>query len=147
MCFNAYMEHLIKQLREGGYSCVIRQGGVIRTFTERGVNDLYRLLSEEPEFLRNAEVADKVIGKAAAAIMAIGGVKKVHTGVISESAYDLLVRSGIEISFDKKVAYIINRTQSDRCPLEKLCADASTPQECIPLIDAFIKKQKKLLHV
>ena len=117
MCFNAYMEHLIKQLREGGYSCVIRQGGVIRTFTERGVNDLYRLLSEEPEFLRNAEVADKVIGKAAAAIMAIGGVKKVHTGVISESAYDLLVRSGIEISFDKKVAYIINRTQTDRCPL------------------------------
>ena len=88
-----------------------------------------------------------VIGKAAAAIMAIGGVKKVHTGVISESAYDLLVRSGIEISFDKKVAYIINRTQTDRCPLEKLCADASTPQECIPLIDAFIKKQKKLLHV
>ena len=141
MCFNAYMELLIKQLREGGYSCVIRQGGVIRTFTERGVNDLYRLLSEEPEFFRNAEVADKVIGKAAAAIMAIGGVKKVHTGVISESAYDLLVRSGI------KVAYIINRTQTDRCPLEKLCADASTPQECIPLIDAFIKKQKKLLHV
>ena len=139
MCFNAYMELLIKQLREGGYSCVIRQGGVIRTFTERGVNDLYRLLSEEPEFFRNAEVADKV--------MAIGGVKKVHTGVISESAYDLLVRSGIEISFDKKVAYIINRTQTDRCPLEKLCADASTPQECIPLIDAFIKKQKKLLHV
>ena len=103
MCFNAYMELLIKQLREGGYSCVIRQGGVIRTFTERGVNDLYRLLSEEPEFLRNAEVADKVIGKAAAAIMAIGGVKKVHTGVISESAYDLLVRSGIEISFDKRL--------------------------------------------
>lgn len=70
------MEHLIKQLREGGYSCVIRQGGVIRTFTERGVNDLYRLLTEEPKFLRNAEVADKVIGKAAAAIMAARRSKK-----------------------------------------------------------------------
>ena len=147
MCFNACMEQRTRQLREGGYSCVIRQGGVIRTFTERGVNDLYRLLTKEPEFLRNAEVADKVIGKAAAAIMAAGGVKRVHTGIISESAYDLLVRSGIEISFDKKVAYIINRTQTDRCPLEKLCADASTPQECIPLIDAFVKKQKKLFHV
>lgn len=147
MCFNACMEQLTRQLREGGYSCVIRQGGVIRTFTERGVNDLYRLLTKEPEFLRNAEVADKVIGKAAAAIMAAGGVKRVHTGIISESAYDLLVRSGIEISFDKKVAYIINRTQTDRCPLEKLCADASTPQECIPLIDTFVKKQKKLFHV
>ena len=45
------MEELINLLHTGGYSCVIDNEGKIRTFTQRGVADLYDLLTREPEFL------------------------------------------------------------------------------------------------
>ena len=48
-------------------SCVVRNGDTIRIFRERGVRDLWRLLHEEPELLDGAFVADKVVGKGAAA--------------------------------------------------------------------------------
>ena len=52
-------------------SCVIRNGSDMRVFYERGVKDLYRLLKEVPGLLRGAFVADKVVGKAAAALFGI----------------------------------------------------------------------------
>lgn len=51
---------------------MIANGDRIRTFTRRGVADLYDLLVQEPEFLHGASVADKVIGKAAASLMVLG---------------------------------------------------------------------------
>lgn len=61
---------------------MIANGDRIRTFTRRGVADLYDLLVQEPEFLHGAFVADKVIGKAAASLMVLGGVRQVYTRTI-----------------------------------------------------------------
>lgn len=57
------MEKLIRLLHEGNYSLVVAHGE-IRTFSGRGVSDLYALSGEDPGFLRGASVADKVVGKA-----------------------------------------------------------------------------------
>lgn len=42
------MEELINLLHTGGYSCTIANKGEIRTFTQRGVADIYDLLTQEP---------------------------------------------------------------------------------------------------
>ena len=75
------MDELIRLLHEGGYSCVIRKEE-IRTFTQRGVADLYDLLNQHPVFLHGAQVADKVVGKAAAALMVLGGTETGQVGVL-----------------------------------------------------------------
>lgn len=67
-------QNLLDYLFTEKCSCVIRQANEIRVFHERGVKDLYRLLREEPGFLKDSFIADKV-GKAAAAWMIGGGVK------------------------------------------------------------------------
>ena len=72
------MEELINLLHTGGYSCTIANGGKIRTFTQRGVADLYDLLTQEPEFLKGALIADKVVGKGAAALMILGGIRIIY---------------------------------------------------------------------
>ena len=119
-------------------SCVIRNGDEIRLFRERGVKDLFRLLREEPQFLGGAFVADKVVGKAAAALMVLGGVEEVFADVISRPARELLERARIRVEYTLEVPHIINRTQTDRCPLEKRCSDAATAEACLPLIEAFV---------
>ena len=68
------MRRLTEILHGGGWSLVV-DNGAIRTFSGRGVSDLYGLLTREPETLRGASVADKVVGKGAAALMVLGGVK------------------------------------------------------------------------
>ena len=70
-------EALIESLFTHKYSCVIRNGDEIRVFRGRGVKDLYRLLRDDRRFLDGAFVADKVVGKAAAALMILGGVREV----------------------------------------------------------------------
>lgn len=67
------MEDIIRLLHEGKHSLVVSNGEV-RTFDKRGVADLYALLREDSEFLKGASVADKVVGKAAAALMILGEV-------------------------------------------------------------------------
>ncbi len=88
------MEKLIRLLHEGNYSLVVAHGE-IRTFSGRGVSDLYALSGEDPGFLRGASVADKVVGKAAAALMIVAGVSELHADVISRPALDLLAGSGV----------------------------------------------------
>ena len=96
---------------------MIAHGDRIRTFTRRGVADLYDLLVQEPEFLHGASVADKVIGKAAASLMILGGVRQVYT--------------------------IINRDHTGWCPLEQASRDLQSAKEIFPVIEKFISSQRK----
>ena len=62
-------QEIINRLFAEQCSCIICNNHEIRLFHERGVKDIYRLLKEEPDFLNGSFIADKVIGKAAAALM------------------------------------------------------------------------------
>lgn len=123
-------------------SCVISHGNDTRIFRERGVKDLYRLFKEEPEFLRDAFIADKVIGKGAAALLVLGGIGEVYSDVISDAACQLLEEAGIPTHTACRVPHIINRTQTDRCPLEKRCDGLQTAADCLPAIEEFIARMK-----
>ncbi len=136
------MEDIINLLHSGGYSCVVQNGTEVRPFTRRGVTDLYDLLQHDSVFMNGACVADKVIGKAAAALMILGGVKHVYTDIISQSAFDLFQRTKVEVDFVRIVPYIENRDKSGWCPLEKLTFSAETPEEIFPLIREFITSLK-----
>lgn len=134
------MEEIIELLHREQCSCVIANGD-IRTFRQRGVADLYELLNREPEFLQGASIADKVIGKAAAALMVLGGVKEIYADVISEPALALLQEAAVKVSFGQAVDHIINRTQTGWCPLETICYQIKSAPEILPLIREFIERK------
>lgn len=136
-------QELITQLHALQCSCIIRNNGTTRTFHERGVKDLHRLLMQEPEILSGASLADKVVGKGAAALMIAGEVAWVYADVISQAAMELFEQSRIEVQYGEIVPNIINRAGTDICPVEKLCRDCKTAAECLPLIDKFIKEMSR----
>ncbi len=139
--YDGILHELRARLRTEGCSCVIRNGDQTRSFHERGVRDLYGLLLREPGFLRGACVADKVIGKGAAALLVLGGVRAIHAGVISQAALELLHPTGIAVVYERVVPHIVNRTKTGWCPVEDLCRDAATAEECLPRIGAFLQAQ------
>lgn len=129
---------LIETLRREQCSCVIANGDSVTICRDRGVKDLYRILLDEPAKLRGARIADKVVGKGAAALMALGGVDGVYAGVISRPALALLAEASIETLHGTVADNIINRAGTGICPVEALCAPCATPAECLPLIGRFL---------
>lgn len=140
---HAVPQSLIDLLRTERCSCVIGRADSIVICHERGVMDLLRLLETSPCELDGACVADKVVGKGAAALMILGGVSAVYADVISRAALELLAGAGIPAGFGECVDAIINRAGSGVCPVETLCRDCATAGECLPLIRDFVRQLNK----
>ncbi len=134
------MKELIDLLHSGGYSCVIANEGKKYTFTQRGVADLYYLLTQKPALLKGALIADKVVGKGAAALMILGGIKELYTDVVSSDALSLFQTSDVKVSFAQEVLFIWNRTRTARCPVETLCRNEQSAAAILPLIRDFLKQ-------
>lgn len=134
---------LVKALKDGANTLVISNNGQTHSYRERGVATLFRLLSESPETLNGALLADKVIGKGAAALMILGGVRLVYGEVVSQPAVELFKNSGVEFYCGLTVRNIANRAGTGICPVETLCAPCLTAEECLPLIAAFIASMKR----
>ncbi|MCQ2193516.1 MAG: DUF1893 domain-containing protein [Paludibacteraceae bacterium] len=130
----------IDLLHRGDFSLVMMKDEYVRTFTQRGVADLYGLLTEDPAYMQGSLVADKVVGKGAASLMVLGGVREVYADVISEPALETLRKGGVLVTYKQLVPFIENRDKTGWCPVETLCRDAKTPQEALPLIADFLEK-------
>lgn len=135
------MKELIKILFNGNYSCVIHNKRT-RSFYRKGIIDLYSLLRDEPSFLDGAAVADRVVGKAAATLMILGGVSSVFTDVISLPALILLREARIDTDFCLLVPFIQNTDKTDWCPLEKVCYDENSPGKIFRIIELHANQDK-----
>lgn len=135
------MNLLVELLINDRHSLVIENNRVFRTFDTRGVSTLFQLLQTEPQLLDGARVADKVVGKGAAALMLLGKVHDLYALTISKPALAMLHDYGMEVTYEKLVDNIINRAGDDICPVEKLCMDCETPEQALPLIASFLEKK------
>ena len=134
------MKALIDILHSEGLTLVLKSDdGTIHRFTQRGVKDLLTLVTESPETLKGALIADKAVGKAAAACMVVGGVKHVHADVMSEPALALLQHHGVEAEYGTLVDHIINRKGDGWCPMERLSRDESDPTVIIQKVKDFFE--------
>ena len=121
---------------------MIANAGKIRTCTQRGVADLYDLLTREPEFLKGALIADKVVGKGAAALMILGGIKELYTDVVSSNAMDLFQTSDVKVDFVQEVPFIWNRDHTGWCPVETMCSEEESAEAILQLIRGFLERIK-----
>lgn len=133
------MSALVALLDKGDTTLVVDNGRVT-TYTGRGVSDLHWLLTDHPHMLQGARVADKIMGKGAAALMILGGVRELYTPVISRLALNLLSGYDIKTTYDKVIDHVVNRDKTGWCPVETLCRDLATPKECLAAITEFLNK-------
>lgn len=110
-------------------------GVIVAREQGRGVQPLLKLLDAGK--LRRAFVADKVIGRAAAAICLVGRVRKVHALVMGEDAAAFLHAHGVLATADRMVPRILNRDQSAACPLEARVEKLSDPAQMVEAVRTF----------
>ena len=135
------MQQLIEILRREKCSLVVKNHGIVTTYSKPGVRDLEYLLDHDPEMLHGATIADKVIGKAAAAMVVVGGVKELYAEVMSKKAIPFLDDAGIIYTYGTLVDTI--KEEGERCQLEKITAPATTPEETVALLRTHFEEKKR----
>ena len=121
-------------------------------FDGRGVSDLLRLSDTAPALLQGATIADKVVGKAAAALLIQAGVHTVWAGTISLSALALFAQSAtatadgattpVSVTYATVGDHIMNRDLTDWCPMEQTCFESPTAADSIAKIRAKLVEMR-----
>ena len=115
------------------YTCVLCRGDTVCTDTRRGVAPLLAWL-DSGTALQGFSAADKVVGKAAAFLYCLLGVKEVYAPVMSRAALAVLEAHGIGAYYGVLAEGIINRRKTGPCPMETATKDISDPREALEAI-------------
>lgn len=131
-------------LREERLTCVIIGEEETLKYTRRGISPMTDALENHPEVLKNAVIADRIIGKAAAMLAVAGGAAAVYGEVMSESGLEMLRSHGIEAVYGTLTAAIRNRTDTGLCPMEQAVAGITDPEAALPaLLDTLARLSGK----
>ena len=136
---SADLERAKEILAQTGSTCVLCRDEIVYTTTERGIKPLIDWL-DSGEDTCGFSAADKVVGKAAALMYSLLGVRRVHGNVMSESAVKVLRRNGIEAYWDRLAENIRNRAGTGLCPMESATLHIDEPEEALPVILATLDR-------
>ncbi len=127
---------LREQLETQNLSCIVQKDDRVLTSKLRGIRPLLDWIKQE-EDLHGALVADKIVGKAAAMLYALMGVKGVFAEVISESGLAVLKKHGIYVEYSTLTPNIKSRDGMGLCPMEQTVLTIDEP------LAAYIALTKK----
>lgn len=138
---NINTEKAFEILTKNKYTCVICKDEKKFTSRKRGIKPLLEFLESDTDFV-GASAADKVVGKAAAFIYVLIGVKEVYAPVISVSAKKVFSDNGIKCFYEKMPDMIINREGTGCCPLEYSVKKTENVEEALVIIKKNLEKLK-----
>ncbi len=111
-------------------TCVVIKGQrILNIEYGRGIKPILSMY--ESGILDGADVTDKVVGRAAAYIMVLGGVKMCYALTVSRGALDVFERYGVKAEYESCVDCIINRAGTGLCPMEAATKDIDNPQDAL----------------
>ena len=146
---NSDMSTEIQKLKEargalrGAVKCSAYNDSGLHISEEKGIRPMILWLEDDPDFLRGASVADKIVGRAAAMIMVYAGVKEVYASVISNGAIELLKEAGISVIYSMPAIAISNRRGDGICPMERAVAPIREPEKAYELLREKVFSENK----
>ena len=122
------------------YTLVLCNEDEVITSSERGVAPLIELYRSGRD-LSSFSAADKVVGRAAAFMYVLLGIKGVYAKCISRPAIEVLEKAGIELEYGECVERIASRDGKGPCPMESAVMYIDSASDAYA---AILRKQKEL---
>jgi hypothetical protein len=140
ICVNRDLEEAKKLLKEHSLAfAVVKDGQIVGTSVNKGVVDLLALVYNQGPALAGASLADKLVGKAVAAMVCQAGIRAVYTPLLSRPASDMLRRCDVPLAYDELVPMILSRDGKVRGPLEQLLLEVHDPAQAVDALRDFLK--------
>ncbi len=127
------LERAIQIMEQTGCTCVVCKGDSTYRSIDRGVLPLLAWLDSYTDMM-GYSAADKVVGKGAALLYCLLGVRRVYGRVMSVAAVKVFRANGIEASWGTLAESILNRRKNGPCPIETACLPYDEPEEALPVI-------------
>ena len=134
---NHDLSHARDLLSSTGCTCVFCSGSTVLTDHRRGIRPLLELYRSGKD-LQGFSAADKAVGKAAAFLYSLMGVKEVYAPIISTAAIRILSQAGIYAVYDREVPAIENRSRTGLCPMETALADIHDPHCALAAMESTL---------
>ena len=112
----------------GGHSLALCGGGERIVSDARGISPMLDLLAEGRD-LSGMSAADRIVGKAAALLFVLAGIREVYAEVLSEGGAAVLRAHGIPYSCGVLAEHIVNRRGDGICPMEEAVSGISDPEK------------------
>ncbi len=120
----AKLEEIKEILHQKKASLVVAyENGEIKEYYQNRIEDIKEILQENPNALKNAIIADKVIGKVAGSILTVAGVKEIYSDVMSQYAISVFEENHVKYEYENLVEYIQNNDKTGMCPMENKYKD------------------------
>jgi len=128
-------ELLNRLAKTGNRLVVIRDGSVLFNSCEPGIKPLLEAIHAIPVAeLRGARVADTVVGKAGALLLAHADAALVASRVMSKIAMATLCAHKIPFYTQTVVPKILGRNANQQCPFEKAVRDVTDPRRAFDVL-------------
>lgn len=126
-------------LKAKGHTIVLCRDEVVYTSDLTGIKPMVKFIDDGID-LRGFAVADLIVGKAAAMLFSLAGIKEAYGEVMSTAAKEVLINNGIFNECKVIVPMIINRKQDGPCPMEIVTKDVDDNLEAFEKIKAKLKE-------
>ena len=133
-----------EEFSTGKYTLVICKDSDISTSDVTGIRPLMKLINEKKD-CKGYSAADKIVGRAAAFLYTLLGVKNVYGEVMSKGAVEIFKKEGINYEYKTLTEFIENRKKTGMCPMDEAvlnCTNANDACEAIRQKMKFLQSQK-----
>lgn len=125
-----------------GHTLALCKAGEVVTSDLKGISPMLTLLGEGRD-LSGFSAADLVVGKAAAMLFVKANVKAVFAKTLSLAGRDYLDQHGIPVTFETLTERIMNREQTDVCPMERAVADTDDVDEGCRILQITLNEVRR----
>ena len=129
-------------LSDESLTCVLCDGKNVLKSSYSGIRPMLEFISKGTDFSEYS-AADRIVGRAAAMLFVLAGVKEVYACVFSKGGEDVLKKHGISYQFGESADTIINRSGNDICPMEKAVMGMDNPDSAYKAILRTVEELRK----
>ncbi len=122
---------------------IVKEGMTIFRADSSGIEGLLQAIEKLGEKLSGASVADKIVGKAAALLLAYSHVTNVYAATLSLKGLNTLRKNNISIEYDLLVPEILDKEGKDICPFERFTSKIESPNRAFEELKRYMKALKK----
>jgi hypothetical protein len=123
---------------------VVKDGTTIFHSRLSGISGLLEAVERLRNDLNGSSVADRVVGRAAALLLASSQVGIVYALTLSVEGLKVLEENGIPLQYEKLVPKILDKSGRDICPFERFSMTISSLSEAYEKLKNFAETLKKL---
>ena len=124
-----------------GHTLALAWDGEVVTHDGRGISPMMEFLAAGRD-LRGFSAADLVVGRAAAMLFVLAGVRTVYAETMSEGARAYLLAHGVAAECQTLTDGIRNRAGTGPCPMEAAVREVDLPEEGYRVLAETIRKMK-----